>query len=126
MPSPSEIEFYRLRVASGSNHRGPLPFYGPSRHADTVAFPIDAATPLPARAGGVLFFGYLTVHGWGVKASTRTRRNVLVQYRDPADPPILEDRLETHVDWGQGLMVAGANPDHWQRRPRFELLPLAR
>jgi len=115
-----------LRVAPGSHHRGPLPFYGQSRHADTEEFPIEAGTALPAQAGDVLFFSYLTVHGSGVNASTRPRRNVLVQYRDPADPPILEDGLERHVDWGQGLMVAGSNTDYWQRRPRFELLPLAR
>jgi hypothetical protein len=33
------------------------------------------------------------------------------------------DGREAHVDWGQGLMVAGRNPVYWQRRPRFEVLP---
>ena len=110
-----------LRVVAGSHRQGPLPDHGPSRHVDAAAYPIEEGTPCPARAGDVLFFSYLTVHGSGVNASARTRRNVLIQYRDPADLPVLEDGLEAHVDWGQGMMVAGRNPHYWQRRPRFAL-----
>jgi hypothetical protein len=50
---------------------------------------------------------------------------VLAQYRDPADPPLVVDGLEEHVDWGMGLMVAGSNDRFWQRRPRFRLEPVA-
>jgi len=28
-----------------------------------------------------------------------------------------------HVDWGQGMMVAGRNPFYWERHPRFEVKP---
>jgi hypothetical protein len=56
-----------------------------------------------------------------VNVSSRTRRNVLFQYRDPADPPLLRGGVEEHVNWGQGMMIAGRNPVYWQRRPRFEI-----
>jgi phytanoyl-CoA hydroxylase len=50
-------------------------------------------------------------------------RGVFGEYRDPEDPPLLRDGVEEHVDWGQGMMVAGHNPVYWQRRPRFEIKP---
>jgi hypothetical protein len=79
---------------------------------------------MPAKAGDVLFFNYLTIHGSGVNSSDRTRRNVLFQYRDPEDPPVLNDKgVEDHVNWGQGVMVAGRNPVYWERRPRFRVEP---
>jgi phytanoyl-CoA hydroxylase len=80
-----------------------------------------AGTGVPARAGDVVFFNYLTIHGSGVNTSSGTRRNVLIQFRDPEDPPLLRDGVEEHVNWGQGMMIAGHNPQYWQRRPRFEL-----
>ncbi len=107
-----------LRVVHGSHKLGPLEAHGPSH---TVEYPLEEGTPVPAGAGDVLFFNYLTIHGSGVNSSSRTRRNVLAQYRDPADLPVLRDGLEQHVDWGQGLMVAGRNSLFWQRRPRFRL-----
>ena len=72
----------------------------------------------------MLLFNYLTIHGSGVNRSDRPRRNILFQYRDPADEPVLAaDGREEHVDWGAGLMVAGANPAWFSRRPRFDLRP---
>ena len=109
-----------LRVVPGSHKLGPLEAHGPSK---TVEMSLEEGTPMPAAAGDVLFFNYLTIHGSGVNASSGTRRNVLFQYRDPADPAVLQDGVEPHVNWGQGLMVAGHNPYYWQRRPRFELKP---
>ena len=114
----TDLENGCLRVVPGSHKQGPLEAHGPSH---TVDYPIEEGTPLPAAAGDVLLFNYLTIHGSGVNASSRTRRNVLFQYRDPADPPLLHDGLEPHVDWGMGLMVAGRNPVYWERRPRFDL-----
>ncbi len=108
-----------LRVVPGSHLRGPIEETGESHALDV---PLSAGTPLPASAGDVAFFNYLTIHGSGVNRSARTRRNVLFQYRDPEDPPLLRDGREEHVNWGQGLMVAGHNPVYWQRRPRFELV----
>jgi ectoine hydroxylase-related dioxygenase (phytanoyl-CoA dioxygenase family) len=108
-----------LRVVPGSHRLGPLEPTGESNTLDT---PLEDGTPVPAAAGDVLFFNYLTVHGSGLNTSTRTRRNVLFQYRDPSDPPLLKDGVEEHVDWGQGLMVAGRNPVYWERRPKFRVL----
>jgi len=109
-----------LRVVGGSHKLGPLEATGPSNTLDT---PLEDGTPMPAAAGDVLFFNYLTIHGSGVNTSTRTRRNVLFQYRDPEDPPLMRNGVEEHVNWGQGMMVAGRNPLYWQSRPRFELKP---
>ena len=36
---------------------------------------------------------------------------------------LLRGGREEHVNWGQGLKVAGRNPVYWARRPRFELKP---
>ena len=107
-----------LRVVPGSHELGPLEASGPSHTLET---PLEDGTPVPAAAGDVLFFNYLTIHGSGVNASSGTRRNVLFQYRDPEDPPLLRDGVERHVNWGQGLMVAGHNPVYWQRQPKFEV-----
>ena len=115
----TDLENGCLRVVPGSHRLGPLEATGPSHTLET---PLDEGTPLPAAAGDVLLFNYLTIHGSGVNASARTRRNVLFQYRDPEDPPVLRDGREEHVDWGQGLMVAGRNPAYWERRPRFEVI----
>jgi ectoine hydroxylase-related dioxygenase (phytanoyl-CoA dioxygenase family) len=107
-----------LHVIPGSHAWGPLEAHGDSH---TVDYELDAGVACPARAGDVLFFNYLTIHGSGVNRSTRTRRNVLFQYRDPADPPVLRDGAEEHVDWGMGLMVAGGNRDFFAWRPRFRI-----
>ena len=108
-----------LCVVPGSHRHGPIEAAGASHALDV---PLEHGTPVPASAGDVVLFNYLTIHGSGVNASARTRRNVLFQYRDPADAPVLRDGREEHVNWGQGLMVAGHNPVYWQRRPRFELV----
>jgi phytanoyl-CoA hydroxylase len=105
-----------LHVIPGSHNLGPLEAKGESKSLD---YPLESGTPCPAAAGDVLFFNYLTVHGSGVNRSTRTRRNVLFQYRDPADAPVVSDAGEAHVDWGMGLMVAGSNAGFWTWRPKF-------
>jgi phytanoyl-CoA hydroxylase len=107
-----------LHVVPGSHTLGPLEAHGESH---TVDYPLESGTPCPAAAGDVLFFNYLTIHGSGVNRSTRTRRNVLFQYRDPADPPLLRDGVEDHVDWGMGQMVAGTNAGFWAWRSRFRI-----
>jgi ectoine hydroxylase-related dioxygenase (phytanoyl-CoA dioxygenase family) len=108
-----------LHVIPGSHKLGPLQAEG---DAHTVDYPLESGTACPASAGDVLFFNYLTIHGSGVNRSSRTRRNVLFQYRDPADAPVFNgDGVEDHVDWGMGLMVAGGNPGFWGWRPRFTI-----
>lgn len=106
-----------LHVVPGSHKLGPLEAEGESH---TVDYPLESGTPCEAKAGDVLFFNYLTIHGSGVNRSSRTRRNVLFQYRDPADAPVPNaDGLEDHVDWGMGLMVAGSNAGFFDWRRRF-------
>ena len=107
-----------LHVVPGSHRLGPLEALG---EAKTVDYPLESGVACPASAGDVLFFNYLTIHGSGVNRSARTRRNVLFQYRDPADPPVLQDGVEGHVDWGAGIVVAGSNPGFWTWRPRFRV-----
>ena len=107
-----------LYLIPGSHDWGPLEAHGESK---TLEYGLGSGTPCPAAAGDVLLFNYLTVHGSGVNRSARTRRNVLFQYRDPADPPLLRDGGEDHVDWGMGLMVAGSNSGFWAWRPRFRI-----
>jgi phytanoyl-CoA hydroxylase len=105
-----------LHVVPGSHRFGPLEARGESK---TVDYPLESGAPCPAAAGDVLFFNYLTIHGSGANRSARTRRNVLFQYRDPADAPLLRDGVEGHVDWGMGLMVAGGHAGFWGWRSRF-------
>ena len=105
-----------LHVVAGSHRLGPLEAIGESKPVD---YPIDSGVACPAASGAVLFFNYLTIHGSGVNRSTRTRRNVLFQYRDPADPPIFRNGAEEHVDWGAGAMIAGSNPGFWPWRSRL-------
>lgn len=113
-----------LRVIPGSHRLGPLPEIGESKALDSAEYPMERGLPVPAKAGDVLLFNYLTIHGSGVNSSERPRRNVLFQYRDPSDEPLVpEDGRERHVNWGQGLMVAGENPGWFARRHRFELRP---
>lgn len=94
-----------LYLVPGSHREGPMQHEG-SWQLDAAEFPLEVGTPVPAKAGDVVFFNYLTVHGSGVNRSDRIRRNVLFQYAAAGDRPTL---LE-HVDWGRGLVVAGCQP----------------
>ena len=54
----------------------------------------------------MLFFSYLTIHGSGINVSNEARTTVLIQMRDPADPPA----VKTHESRGQGMMLRGVAP----------------
>lgn len=95
-----------LRVYPGSHKLGPLPSVGDDHHLPDDRFPLDGATPVPAEAGDAVFFSYLLAHGSGVNRSNEPRTTVLVQMRDPADPPLREG----HGSRGQGMMLAGVDP----------------
>lgn len=95
-----------VRVIPGSHLDGPRE-HDPEGSFHLVDPPFEAATPLPAEAGDVLFFTYLTVHGSGVNTSDEARTTWLVQYRDPADPPTV--RSHEHSK-GQGSMLRGVAP----------------
>ncbi|RAK58943.1 phytanoyl-CoA dioxygenase family protein [Phenylobacterium hankyongense] len=95
-----------LRVAPGSHKLGPLEPVGEDHHLPQ--FPLEAALPLPAKAGDAIFMSYLLVHGSGVNRSQEARTTILVQMRDPADRPL----VEKHGSRGQGMMLAGVDPTH--------------
>ena len=95
-----------LCVYPGTHKLGPLPSMGNDHHVSPTMYPIERATPVPAKAGDAVFFHYLTVHGSGQNRSDEPRTTLLIQLRDPADVP-LSDR---HASRGQGMMLAGIDP----------------
>jgi ectoine hydroxylase-related dioxygenase (phytanoyl-CoA dioxygenase family) len=96
-----------VRVIPGSHKLGPLPHSSEGGwHLPADQYPIEKATPCPARAGDVLFFSYLTIHGSGLNTSAEARTTVLVQMRDPTDPPT----QKVHLSLGQGMMLRGIDP----------------
>lgn len=97
-----------VRVVPGSYRNGPLEHIAEgSYHLDPEQWPIEMSVPLPAEAGDVLFFSYLTVHASGVNVSNEARTTWLVQFRDPADPPLTDAHT---FSLGQGMMLAGIDP----------------
>lgn len=96
-----------LCVYPGSHKLGPQPSLGADHHLPEDLYPIDGAIKIPAKAGDAIFMSYLLVHGSGVNVSREPRTTVLVQMRDPADPAL----DERHASRGQGMMLAGIDPD---------------
>ena len=76
---------------------GPAPLGALTQEASLCSLP----------AGDVLFFSYLTVHGSGINRSDEARTTWLVQYRDPADPPLTTSHDHS---LGQGMMLRGVDP----------------
>jgi len=95
-----------LRAYPGTHKLGPLDAIGQDHHLPEDIYPIDGATPIPAKAGDAIFMHYLLVHGSGVNVSDEPRTTLLIQMRDPEDVP-LNNR---HASRGQGMMLAGVNP----------------
>ena len=95
-----------VRVVPGSHKLGPIPTTTPDHSLPPDRYPIESAVPCPAEAGDVLVFNYLTIHGSGVNVSGEARTTVLVQMRDPTDPPT----VRAHESRGQGMMLAGIDP----------------
>jgi phytanoyl-CoA hydroxylase len=94
-------------VVPGSQKLGPLE-HDPagSYHLPLDQYPLESAIPCPAKAGDVLFFSYLTIHGSGVNVSDEARTTVLIQMRDPLDTPT----VTTHESRGQGMLLRGFDP----------------
>lgn len=96
-----------VRVVPGTHKHGILPHLPQGGwHLDPAVYPVESATPVPAKAGDALFFSYLTVHGSGINESREARTTLLIQMRDPSDPPT----LRTHESRGQGMMLRGIDP----------------
>ncbi|MBW3625773.1 MAG: phytanoyl-CoA dioxygenase family protein [Armatimonadetes bacterium] len=97
-----------VRVVPGSHRLGPQEHLTEGGfHLPVERFPVSEATPCPAKAGDVLFFSYLTIHGSGVNTSGEARTTLLVQMRDPTDRPV----PLTHTSRGQGMILRGIDPD---------------
>lgn len=96
-----------VRVVPGSHKQGPLE-HDPEGafHLPLETYPVEQATPVEARAGDVLIFSYLTIHGSGVNTSDEARTTLLVQMRAPDDPPT----DNSHQSRGQGMMLRGVDP----------------
>ena len=106
-----------VRVVPGSHKLGMLEHISEGAyHLDPAQYPVEDATPIPAQAGDVLFFSYLTIHGSGVNTSSEARTTLLVQMRDPADPP----SIRTHESRGQGMMLWGIDPSCATTKPSSE------
>jgi ectoine hydroxylase-related dioxygenase (phytanoyl-CoA dioxygenase family) len=101
------IEKGCVRVVPGSHRLGPLE-HNPQGgwHLPYSEYPVESAIPCPAKAGDALFFSYLTIHGSGLNTSSEARTTLLVQMRDPEDPPT----IKTHESRGQGMMLRGVDP----------------
>jgi ectoine hydroxylase-related dioxygenase (phytanoyl-CoA dioxygenase family) len=93
-----------LRVVPGSHKNGPIDHDASGGwHLPFEQYPLESSVALPAKAGDVLFFSYLTIHGSGVNTSDEARTTLLVQMRDAADRPLDDGNSEP----GQGLMLHG-------------------
>lgn len=105
-----------VRVVPGSHKDGLLPHDSEGGfHLPFDKYPIESAIPCPAKAGDALFFSYLTIHGSGVNVSDEARTTLLVQMRDPSDPP----SVKTHESNGQGMMLRGIDLST-HNRPQWE------
>jgi phytanoyl-CoA hydroxylase len=97
-----------LCVVPGSHKLGPLPHEPEGGwHLPVERYPLEMAVPVPARAGDVVVFNYLTIHGSGVNRTDEARTTLLVQMRDPTDHPT----VATHLSRGQGMMLRGIDPE---------------
>lgn len=94
-----------IGVYPGSHKLGPLPVDPGGFYLPPSEYPIDKAVLCPAKAGDALAFNYLTIHGSAPNRSSRPRRNVLLQLRDPSDRPT----SQMHESRGQGMMLRGIN-----------------
>jgi ectoine hydroxylase-related dioxygenase (phytanoyl-CoA dioxygenase family) len=101
------IEKGCIRVVPGSHKLGPLEHEEKGGwHLPFERYPLESSVPCPAEAGDVLFFSYLTIHGSGLNVSSEARTTLLVQMRDPSDPPT----AKMHESRGQGTMLRGIDP----------------
>lgn len=102
-----------VRVVPGSHKLGPLKPAAADNSLSADEYPIAKALPCVAGPGDVLFFSYLTIHGSGINASASPRTTLLVQMRDPVDPPLDHQ----HKSRGQGMMLAGIDPSCGTTQP---------
>ena len=74
----------------------------PSHHyVDQSKWSLEAATPVTAKAGDVLVFSYLLVHGSYINMSERERRMFLIQVAAGEDTPVAD--IHRYIQCGVGL-----------------------
>ena len=96
-----------VRIVPGSHKLGWLEhLHDGGHHLPVDEYPVDDATPCLAKAGDVLLFSYLTIHGSHLNTSNEARTTLLVQMRDPTDRPT----AQVHLSRGQGMMLRGVDP----------------
>ena len=83
----------------------PLIFHHASRMLCTPI--IASATPVPMKAGDLLIFSYLTIHGSTPNTSDTWRRMLLFEFRSPLD----SRKSDPESSVGQGLIVRGVHPN---------------
>jgi ectoine hydroxylase-related dioxygenase (phytanoyl-CoA dioxygenase family) len=97
-----------LYVMPGSHKGGYVPHvHEGSHHLPIDRFPIEAGTPVPMKAGDLLIFSYLTIHGSTPNVSGAWRRMLLFEFRNPLDCR----RSEPEGAVGSVLIVRGAHPN---------------
>jgi phytanoyl-CoA hydroxylase len=103
-----------VRVVPGSHKLGAIEHVQEGGwHLPLDKYPLESSVACEAEAGDVLFFSYLTIHGSGVNVSNEARTTLLVQMRDPLDPP----SVLTHLSRGQGMMLRGIDPSAGKATP---------
>jgi phytanoyl-CoA hydroxylase len=85
-------------------------------HLPPDKYPVGEAMPCPAKAGDAIFFSYLTIHGSGLNVSDEARTTLLIQMRDPCDPPA----VRTHESSGQGAILYGIDASCRTTKPLTE------
>jgi phytanoyl-CoA hydroxylase len=103
-----------VRVVPGSHKLGAIEHVQEGNwHLPLDKYPLESSVACEAEAGDVLYFSYLTIHGSGVNVSSEARTTLLVQMRDPLDPP----SVLTHLSRGQGMMLRGVDPSAGKATP---------
>ena len=72
--------YFQDDVSTSSNHH----------YVDQNKWSLDEATPVTAKAGDILIFSYLLVHGSYVNMSDRERRMFLIQVAAGEDEPVAD------------------------------------
>ncbi len=74
-----------VRVWPGSHQLGPIPDNMGGNKEVAARFPIADSVPAVCKAGDILFFSYLTVHGSLANRGARPRKSVLFQLHAGSD-----------------------------------------
>ena len=96
-----------FRLYPGSHKLGRRENTSGLAHSELLSeYPLEDATPVPAKRGDVLFFSYFTLHGSMPNRSDKSRKTVLVQLYSGSDYVLPNDTVN-HVD--EQLVLRGWN-----------------